>query len=70
MSTTINGETLETYEEDGRRYVVAPCGCPDCATAVQPGHFACDAWPEALRTAYAARTVDIVYEDQWRWIVA
>lgn len=67
MQIRINGETFEAYREDGQTFVVAPCGCPECAERVQPGHVQCDTWPESLRAAARFGAVEALYVDQWRW---
>lgn len=59
-----------TYDENGERFISAPCGCPECTDSVQPGHSQCDPAPAALVAAETAGDIQRHYIDgAWRWVV-
>lgn len=46
----------------------APCGCPECSQAPQPGHFACEAVGDIYVAAEEVGMIARAYDDgRWRW---
>lgn len=52
-----------------RLYIEAPCGCVQCESCVQAGHFACEATPAHMKELEARGCVQRTYEGRWRWVV-